>query len=317
MASRLSLSYGTVASSLAEDVLAGLTSIPKSVPPKYFYDELGSLLFDAICDTPEYYPTRTEQTLLEQIAGEVVRVVRPTDLVEVGSGAARKTRTILDAMGVGRYVPIDISEEILVNSANALLADYPWLRVHGVVADYDRPFGRLLPAGERRMFAFLGGTLGNFDFPSSVAFLARIRRAMRPVDSFLLGLDLVKSHAVLHAAYNDAAGITAEFNLNVLRVMNNALGASFDVDAFEHVSYYRPELEQIEMHLESRRPQVVEISALNLRVPFAAGERLRTEISRKYTRESAERMAMAAGLRIRSWYVPENQYFALVLLEPC
>ncbi len=316
MTSRLSLTYGVVASTLAEDVLSGLTSIPKSVPPKYFYDERGSLLFDAICDTPEYYPTRTEQGLLEQVVGEVVRVERPTDLIELGSGAARKTRTILDAMGAGRYVPIDISEEILVSSANALLADYPWLRVHGVVTDYDRPLGRLLPGGARRMFAFLGSTLGNFDYPSSVAFLARIRSAMRPDDSFLLGIDLVKSHAVLHDAYNDAAGITAEFNLNVLHVMNRALGASFDVDAFEHVAYYRSDLEQIEMHLESRRSQVVEFRALNLRVAFAAGERLRTEISRKYTRDSAERIATAAGLRIRSWFAPKNQYFALVLLEP-
>lgn len=316
MKSRFSLSYGVVASSLAEDVRSGLTSIPKSIPPKYFYDERGSLLFDAICAAPEYYPTRTEQALLERIAGEVVRVERPTDLIEIGSGAARKTRTLLDAMGAGRYVPIDISESILVSSADALLAHYPWLRVHGVVADYDRPLGRLLPEGERRMFVFLGGTLGNFDYPSAVEFLARIRRAMQPADSFLLGIDLVKSHAVLHAAYNDAAGITAEFNLNVLRVMNNALGADFDVDAFEHVAYYRSDLEQIEMHLESRRSQAVEIPALHLRVPFAAGERLRTEISCKYTREGFERMAITAELRIRSWYVPENQYFALVLLEP-
>ena len=316
MKRRLSLSHGVVASTLLEDMRSGLASIPKSVPPKHFYDERGSLLFDAICDTPEYYPTRTEQALLEQIAAEVVRLERPTDLVEIGSGAARKTRVLLDAMGAGRYVPIDISEEILVRSAGVLLADYPWLTVHGVVTDYDRPLGGLLPAGERRLFAFLGGTLGNFDYPASVAFLARIRSAMRPVDSFLLGIDLIKSPAVLHAAYNDAAGITAAFNLNVLRVMNNAVGASFDLDGFEHVAYYRSDLEQIEMYLESRRTQVVEIEALNRRVSFAAGERLRTEISRKYTRQTAERMAASAGLRIRSWFTPENDYFALVLLEP-
>lgn len=317
---RLSLSFGRIASTLADDVRRGMIELPRSIPPKHFYDEVGSQLFDAICDTPEYYPTRTERVLLDAIAADVVADARPTDLIEIGSGAARKTRKLLDAMGAGRYVPIDISEGMLVASARRLLREYPWLRVHGVVADYEHPLGDLLPAfsprHDRRLFAFLGGTLGNFDFPSSVEFLARIRRSMHDDDTFLLGIDLVKSRVVLHDAYNDAAGITAAFNRNVLTVMNRELGADFDVDAFEHVAFYRSDLEQIEMHLEARRGMRVAIPALGMRVAIAAGERIRTEISRKFTRDSADVMARAAGLRIRQWFTPENEYFALALLEP-
>jgi len=313
---RFVLSRGSIRSTLDDDVRSGLRAVPKSLPPKYFYDDYGSQLFDAICDAPEYYQTRTEQALLERIAADVVERERPTDLVEIGSGAARKARIVLDAMGAGRYVPIDISEQILVSSAESLLDDYSWLRVHGVVADYEQRLGGLLPAGDRRLYLFLGGTLGNFSPPAAVAFLRRIRGAMREGDSLLIGIDLVKSPVALHDAYNDAAGITAAFNLNVLRVLNHELDADFDPDGFTHVAFYRPELEQIEMHLQARAPQVAEIRKLAMRVAFADGERVCTEISRKFTRASAGVMSAAAGLRVAEWYAPENEYFALALLEP-
>jgi L-histidine Nalpha-methyltransferase len=301
---------------LAADVLHGLTVIPKELPPKYFYDARGALLFDAICDTEEYYPTRTEQELLEQVAGEIMARVRPTALVELGSGAARKTRVLLDQMteqvAAPCYMPVDISAEMLRHSAQALLGDYPSLRVHGVVADYDQHLS-LLPRAERRLIAFLGSTIGNFEQPRAVEFVRAIAAGMGPDDQLLLGLDLVKSPAVLHAAYNDSQGITAEFNRNVLRVINRALGADFEPDHFEHIARYLPEQEQIEMALRARRGHTVRIAGLKRAVRFAPGEELRTEISRKFTRRSAELLIRAAGLDLSGWYVSDNGYVALAL----
>ncbi len=309
--------HPAAASAMADDVARGLRSMPKAVPPKYFYDARGAQLFDEICHTPEYYVTRTEQALLDDHAHSIVRAAAPTHLVELGSGAARKTRTLLEAMhaesGRAVYAPLDISEEILIASGRALLADYPWLTIEGTVQDFEHRIGDL-PSG-RRMFAFLGGTLGNFDHLGAVAFLARIRRAMGPDDSFLLGIDMVKSPAVLHAAYNDEAGITAAFNRNVLDVMNDALGANFDTNAFGHVAFYRSDLEQIEMHLEATRPMTVTVPGVGMSVRFAAGERLHTEISRKFTPASAELMIKAAGLRVQQWHTPANKYFSLILLR--
>lgn len=301
-------------STLARDVVAGLRSVPKVLPPKHFYDDLGSLLFDLICETPEYYVTRTEQALLERIAGELVDEVKPEVLVELGSGAARKTRALLDAMGSGVYAPIDISEDIVVRSATELTRDYPWLRVRGVIADYEQGVRRL-PAGGRRLVAFLGGSIGNFEAPDARAFVAGIGARLRPGDALLVGMDLVKSPAVLHAAYNDAAGITAEFNRNVLRVINRALRADFRVQAFEHVAFYRPELQRIEMHLRARAHQRVHVRALGMTVEFDAGETVRTEISRKFTRASGESLIAAAGLRVRRWWESPDGYFALALAE--
>jgi L-histidine Nalpha-methyltransferase len=300
---------------LAADVLHGLTVIPKELPPKYFYDARGALLFDAICDTEEYYPTRTEQELLEQVAGEIMARARPTALVELGSGAARKTRILLDHMteqAAPWYMPVDISAEMLRHSAEALLGDYPGLRVHGVVADYDHHMS-LLPGAERRLIAFLGSTIGNFEQPRAVEFMRAIAAGMGPDDHLLLGMDLVKMPAVLHAAYNDSQGLTAEFNRNVLQVINRALGADFEPDHFEHIARYLPEQEQIEMVLRARRGHTVRIAGLGRDVGFAPGEELRTEISRKFTRRSAERLIRAAGLDLSGWYVSDNGYVALAL----
>jgi len=303
-------------STLAADVGRGLREVPKTLEPKHFYDDVGSTLFDMICDTPEYYVTRTEEALLEEIADEVIGETSPTALVELGSGAARKTRALLEAMqrhhGRATYVPVDISEQALESSAAALLEDYDWLDIHGVVADFTQHLHRV-PGAERRLIAFLGGTLGNFDRQGARGFLQGIRDAMTEGDSLLVGMDQVKQPAILHAAYNDAAGVTAAFNRNLLQVINRELSADFDVDAFEHVALYRPELQRIEMLLEARSAQSVTIEALGRQFDFGAGERVRTEISSKFTRESAEALFAAAGLTLRRWYTPENGYFALAL----
>ncbi|MCG8423332.1 MAG: L-histidine N(alpha)-methyltransferase [Proteobacteria bacterium] len=302
---------------LAQDVLSGFAQAPKSIPSKYFYDQRGAELFDAICGTEEYYQTRTEKALLERVAGDIVTDTRPTDLVELGSGAGHKTRVLLDHLtdrvADPRYVSVDISEQMLISSAGSLLRDYPNLTVHGVIADYDHHL-HLLPDGVRRLIAFLGSTLGNFTHLEAIAFLADIARGMKPGDRVLLGLDLVKSPAVLHAAYNDAEGVTAEFNRNVLHVINRELGADFEPANFEHIARYSPGRERIEMSLRARHNHVVRIGELALDVPFGDGEHLHTEISRKFTRASAIAMIRAAGLELANWYVAENDYFALAVV---
>jgi L-histidine N-alpha-methyltransferase len=301
---------------LAMDVRRGLTAQRKSVPPKYFYDERGSQLFDQICDTPEYYQTRTELALLRSIAAQLVARVEPADLVELGSGAARKTRALLDAITAHgdscRYVPFDVSETMLRSSALQLLEDYPSLSVHGVVGDYERHLGQI-PEGKRRLFVFLGSTIGNFEADEAVRFIRCVTERMQPEDRFLLGVDLVKNEAVLNAAYNDAQGVTAEFNKNVLSVINRELGADFDPGAFSHVAFFDGNASQIEMHLESRRAQSVHIAALDLHVSFASGERVRTEISRKFTRQAVTTMLARAGQQLVSWFTSPDDYFALAL----
>lgn len=310
---------GRTASSLAEDVRAGLTAEHKSLPSKYFYDGHGSRLFDAICDTPEYYPTRTEAALLAESADEVMRVACPTHLVELGSGAARKTRLLLEAMhrvvGPVRFVPLDVDAEMLEHSARVLLADYPWLRIDGVVGDFHLTLGRI-PGGARRLVAFLGGTIGNFDEAAAPAFLSQVRAELHEGDRLLLGTDLVKDTARLEAAYNDAEGVTAAFNKNVLAVLNRELNADFDLDAFEHLAFYDPERQRVEMHLRALRDHRVRVDALDLEVGFEAGETIHTEISRKFTRDSVEALLEAAGFRLRRWFVPEDGAFALSLAEP-
>lgn len=302
--------------SLARDVRLGLSARQKALPPKYFYDDRGSRLFDRICDTPEYYPTRTELALLDRIADTLIDAARPTDLVELGSGAARKTRRLLDAMGrsgrPGRYVPFDVSESMLVDSSRQLLHDYPWLTIHGVVGDYEEHLDRI-PRGERRLILFIGSTLGNFAPNEAVRFLSRIREQMKENDRLLLGTDLVKNRAVLDAAYNDAQGLTAAFNKNVLSVINRELHADFEPDSFEHVAFFEPEKNQVEMYLRSRRRQEVHIRALDMSVHFEEGETIHTEVSRKFTRASLSRTLERAGLQLSEWYTPENEYFALSL----
>jgi L-histidine Nalpha-methyltransferase len=297
-------------------VRRGLSLPQKTLPPKYFYDDRGSRLFDAICDLPEYYLTRTEQALLESCAAEIVAISCAGDLVEFGSGASRKTRLLLDVLqraGIEtRYVPMDVSESMLRRSAQALLADYPLLHIHGVVGDYERHLQQL-PQGRRRLVIFLGSTIGNFTPAEADVFLARLSSQLNRGDHFLLGADLVKDPAVLHAAYNDAAGVTAEFNRNILRVVNRALDAHFDPETFEHVAFFNAEAFQIEMHLRATRTHEVRIGRLDMAVGLRAGETIHTEISRKFTRAETESMLERAGLDPVRWYEPGNRYFALAL----
>jgi L-histidine N-alpha-methyltransferase len=306
-------------STIARDVLEGLGNSPKTLPPKYFYDDTGSRLFDRICDTREYYQTRTEHALLEQVADDLMGGLEPSDLIELGSGAARKTRVLLDAAGRAgvrcRYVPFDVSESMLRDSATKLLSSYPWLGVHGIVGDYDRHLGQL-PPGDRRLVVFLGSTIGNFAPDEAVLFLTRVARQLHAGDRLLLGTDLVKDHAVLDAAYNDSEGLTAEFNKNVLRVLNRELGASFDPARFEHVAFFNAEQSRIEMHLEAREAHRVRIAKLDMDVGFERGESIRTEISRKFTRQSVADLLAAAGLELIEWHTPENGYFGLSLARP-
>jgi len=303
-------------STLARDIGRGLSLRQKMLPPKYFYDDRGSKLFDAICDLPEYYLTRTEYALLTAAADEIVNLSAPEDLVEFGSGASRKTRLLLDAVQrTGRrmrYVPMDVSESMLRRGTHALLGDYPEIEIHALVGDYEQHLDRL-PDGRRRLVVFLGSTIGNLTPAEAHRFLHRVAEHMNPGDHFLLGVDVVKHPGVLHAAYNDTAGLTAEFNRNILHVINRELDATFDPARFEHVAFFNADASQIEMHLRADAPHAVEIHGLPLTVSFAAGETILTEISRKFTRPKTEAMLRGAGFEPVRWFEPGNRYFGLAL----
>lgn len=310
---------GEGADNLIDDARAGLLGDPKTIPAKYFYDARGSELFEAICRTPEYYPTRTEAALLRAHAEDIIASANPSHLVELGSGSAEKTPLLLEELGTqqggGIYVPIEISRTALVDSAWRLLDRFPWLSVIGVSADYELGLS-LVPREGRRLFAFLGSTLGNFAPDEALAFLRRIRRSMKLGDSFLLGADLIKDTSVLNAAYNDAQGVTAEFNLNMLHVMNRELGAEFNPEAFAHRAFFNEQESQIEMHLVSLRQQTVELPALEAQVHFAEGETIRTEISRKFSRASLTGMLKSAGFALRQFWSPATGAFSLTLATP-
>jgi L-histidine N-alpha-methyltransferase len=308
---------------LAEDVREGLSCPFKEIPPKYFYDERGSELFEQITELPEYYPTRAERAILERRADEIVAAAGAggagaRTLIELGSGAAAKTRGLLDAMldagSLEAYVPVDISEEITRRVAAELIEEYEGIRVHGMICDYETHLERV-PREEGALVAFLGGTIGNFRPGPRRAFLARIATLMYPGDRFLLGTDLVKDPAVLEAAYNDSAGATAEFNKNVLRVINRELDADFDPDAFEHVAFWDPDNAWMDIRLRSLAEQFIDIRGLDMRVHFSRNEEMRTEISTKFTRESLERSYAAAGLELTEWWTDPDGLYALSLAK--
>jgi L-histidine Nalpha-methyltransferase len=310
---------GFLASALRRDALAGLTATPKTLPPKWFYDERGSELFEKITLLPEYYPTRAERSILAAHAADIAAATGASALVELGSGSSEKTRLLLDALrGAGSlrsYVPVDVSESALVAAARRVLASYPGLTVKAVVSDFEEHLG--LPAADGpRLVAFLGSTIGNLLPPHRAAFLARLRAGLRPGDALLLGIDLVKDPAVLLAAYDDAAGVTAAFNKNVLSVLNSELGADFDPDEFDHVARWDPEQEWIEMRLRSAQPQTVRLPAIGLAVEFAAGEELRTEVSAKFRLPGVTAELAAAGFTLNSWWTDTGGQFALSLSEP-
>jgi L-histidine Nalpha-methyltransferase len=303
--------------SLADDVLDGLTRPFKELPPKHFYDSRGAELFDRICELPEYYPTRAERAILEASSPEIAAMTGAVELVELGSGTAAKTRVLLDALQAAgtlrRYVPLDVTEGMVRDCAEELTVEYPGLRVHGVIGDFERHLDRVPPAEGPRIVAFLGGTIGNFTPGSRRRFLRQIARLLGPDDFLLMGTDLVKDPAVLEAAYDDSAGVTAEFNRNVLRVLNRELDADFDPEEFEHVAIFNREHEWIEMRLKARRELSANVRGLDLEVRFAEGEELRTEISAKFTPERLDGDLAAAGLELAHWMTDPEGLFALTL----
>ncbi|HEY8454426.1 MAG TPA: L-histidine N(alpha)-methyltransferase [Actinopolymorphaceae bacterium] len=304
---------------LAHDVEYGLCQQPKVLPPKYFYDARGSELFEEITKLPEYYLTRAEEAILVRYADEIVGMAGTDTLLELGSGSSTKTRLLLDALrATGRlrhYIPVDVSESALTAAMRRLGKDYPELFMHGIVADYERHL-HLLPQIGSRLIAFLGSTIGNLEPHQRAQFLAALRAGMRDGDRLLLGTDLVKSPARLLEAYDDAAGITAEFNRNVLYVLNRRLGADFVPSAFEHVAMWNLHQEWVEMRLRSTCQQQVRIDALGLTVTFHTGEQLRTEVSAKFRPESVARELAEAGFSVQAWWTDPRNDFALTLAAP-
>jgi L-histidine N-alpha-methyltransferase len=310
---------GFLASALRADALGGLTATPKTLSPKWFYDERGSELFEKITLLPEYYPTGAERAILRAASGEIAAATGAATLVELGSGSSEKTHLLLDALrdaGTLRsYVPLDVSETALISAANRVLASYPGLSVVAVVSEFEEHLG--LPAADgARLVAFLGSTIGNLLPAERAAFLARLRAGLGEGDALLLGTDLVKDPAVLVAAYDDPAGVTAAFNKNVLAVLNAELGADFDCDAFDHVAIWDAAAEWIEMRLRSSLDQRVTLPAIGLAVDFAEGEEMRTEVSAKFRRDGVETELAAAGFAMRAWWTDDDGQFGLSLSVP-
>ncbi len=303
--------------SLAEDVLDGLTRPLKELPPKHFYDARGAELFDQICELPEYYPTRTERSILEERAGELAELTGAVELVELGSGTAAKTRVLLDALyeagTLSRYVPVDVTESMVRACANELIEEYPGLQVHGVIGDFERHLDQIPEPVGPRIVVFLGGTIGNFPPGSRRRFLRAIARLLDAEDYLLMGIDLVKDRRVLEAAYDDSQGVTAEFNRNVLRVLNRELQADFEPEDFDHVALFDEHNEWIEMRLRARREHTTLVRALHLPVHFDAGEELRTEISAKFTPARLEGDLAAARLELVRLLTDPDELFALSL----
>ncbi len=318
-AARTSGAHGLANARMLAEVATGLSAPQKELSPKYFYDQRGSELFEAITRLPEYYPTRTERALLQGWMPELMAQLGMRTLIELGAGNAEKSRIILDAMratGLAElYVPIDVSATFLSQTAAQLRREYPGLTVEPAIADIAEELNLPRRMPRPALFAFLGSTIGNFYPPAAIRLLRRVRAAMEPSDRFLMGVDLRKDIGRIEAAYNDSQGITAEFNRNMLLVLNHELGANFDPAAFEHRAFYDRVAHRIEMHLVSMRDQTVTIPELEP-VRFAAGESIRTEISTKYDRESVASLFAAAGLRIEAWPTDPATPFGLVIGAP-
>jgi L-histidine Nalpha-methyltransferase len=302
-------------SRVASDVLEGLSADRKYISSKYFYDARGSKLFELICALPEYYLTRMEMELLHRFAGTITRDARGCDLVELGSGANWKIRTLLDAMSrsdraSARYVPVDVSETALSASCNELMRLYPELKVVPLVADFTKDLEKIPQNGKRMVFLF-GSTIGNLDEEDTTRFLKDLSATLTLGDRFLLGLDMIKPKDNLEAAYNDSQGITAQFNKNILLVLNRQLGGNFDPEDFDHVAFYNEEKEQVEMHLRARRQLTVHFQAMGSLVWINEGETIRTEICRKFRMEGVERSVAEAGLRVSHWYEDANAWFSI------
>jgi L-histidine Nalpha-methyltransferase len=301
---------------LRRDVLDGLRGSPKSLPPKWFYDSVGSDLFDQITRLPEYYPTRAEAEILRARSAEIASVTGADTLVELGSGTSEKTRTLLQALHDGgalrRFVPFDVDASMLSAAATAILREYPDIEIAAVCGDFEEHLSEI-PDGGRRLFVFLGSTIGNLTAGPRAEFLAALAAVMRPGDSLLLGTDLVKDAGRLVRAYDDAAGVTAQFNRNVLAVINRELDADFDVDAYRHVARWNSDDERMEMWLRAETAQQVRIAALDLTVEFAAGEEILTEVSCKFRADAVAAELARAGLRRTRWWTDDAGDFGLSL----
>jgi L-histidine N-alpha-methyltransferase len=305
---------------LEADVRAGLTATPKTLPPKWFYDARGSELFDQITRLPEYYPTRCERAVLAEQAATIAEVTRVDTLVELGSGTSEKTRLLLDALRAAgtlrRFVPFDVDESVLSMASKQVAEEYPGVEVHAVVGDFEQHLP-LLPTGGRRLVAFLGGTIGNLLPAQRSEFFSTLASTMAPGDWLLLGTDLVKDATRLHDAYDDAQGVTAEFNKNVLRVLARELGADADLDAFAHVAVWNAADEWVEMRLRSLRAQTIRFADLDLSVDLAAGEEVRTEISAKFREDGVRGEVAAAGLSLRHWWTdPDGDFGVSLSVKP-
>jgi L-histidine N-alpha-methyltransferase len=301
---------------LRRDVLDGFAASPKSLPPKWFYDSVGSDLFDQITRLPEYYPTRAESEILRARSAEIASVTGADTLVELGSGTSEKTRTLLQALDDGgtlrRFVPFDVDASMLSAAATAIQREYPDIEIAAVCGDFEEHLSEI-PDGGRRLFVFLGSTIGNLTADPRAEFLAALAAVMRPGDSLLLGTDLVKDTGRLVAAYDDAAGVTAQFNRNVLAVINRELDADFDVDAYRHVARWNADDERMEMWLRAESAQRVRIAALDLTVEFAAGEEILTEVSCKFRADAVADELARAGLRPTRWWTDNAGDFGLSL----
>jgi L-histidine N-alpha-methyltransferase len=309
------LSDDYLAEALRADAFAGLLATPKTLPPKWFYDARGSELFERITELPEYYPTRAERRILADNSAEIAGLTGAASLVELGSGSSEKTRLLLNALhakGLRQFVPVDVSATALRDSAAAIAAEYPGLRVHGVVGDFTEHLD-LVPGDRPRLVAFLGGTIGNLVPGERAKFLSGLRSVLYEGEWLLLGTDLVKDPDVLVRAYDDSAGVTAEFNRNVLHVLNRELDADFDVPAFRHVALWDAEAEWIEMRLRATRAMRVRLAALDLDIRFAEGEELRTEVSAKFRRPGITEELAATGFELVRWFTGPDGRFAVSL----
>ena len=304
---------------LEADVRRGLSARPRSIPPKYFYDEIGARLFERITELPEYYLTRVEASLLSRVAGEVAQRTAPDEIVELGPGSCRKVRWLFDALrspaGM-RYVPIDFGRDGLRDAVSGLTRDYGWLHVHGVIGDFERDLVHVPAPIGRRLALFLGSTIGNFEPAARAALLGEIGRLLGADGRLLLGVDLVKERSILEPAYDDAAGVTAAFNRNILAVVNRALGADFRLDAYRHHAFYNDVASRIEMHLLATTPQRVHLPRLDMVLDLHEGDGIWTESSYKFTRASTEAMLADGGLALDGWYTDEHDRFGLALARP-
>ncbi len=321
---RLEIDYLLDTSAIEKDdvieAIAGLKSTPKSIPPRYFYDRLGSQLFEQICQLPEYYPTRTEASILKQYASEIVSLTEAVELVELGSGSSTKTRFILDAYKQSDrplyYTPVDVSDSILKLSAKDLLLEYPLLKIQGKVATYSQALEQLSSYSlGRRTIIFLGSSIGNFNSHQCDRFITQLTKALNPGDYFLLGIDLQKSSDILNAAYNDASGTTAAFNLNILQHLNNRFEGNFDLNLFRHQAIYNIALHQIEMYLISLQAQSLRLNKLDLTVDLKPGEAILTEISRKFNLTQMKQYLGDRNLNLIQTYTDPQQWFGLLLCQ--